>query len=260
MGRPPAGADRGLDEVAELTSEIRAGVRAAPARRPGGRGWLLVTPAVVLVLAVFCLPAVLMVIRGVTEPELGTQNFAWLLGNETALAVLVRTLVVADLATLVCLLLGYPYAYLMSVAGRTGRGVLIGMCQILMPFMVLPLYAAMNAIDRRLLDAGHILGAPPGKAFWQVYVPLSLPGVFTGSLMVFVLSLGFYVTPAMLGSPRQELLPNALASEINDLLNWGHGGALAVALLVCVGAMFLLATWVSKRVTGKGASGSTRSS
>jgi len=262
-----------------------------------------VTPAVVVVLAVFCLPAVLIVARSLTDPVLGFQNYQWLLANDTALAILVRTLVVAVLATGICLLLGYPYAYLMTITGPTGRGlltllvlmpfwtslmvrtfawviilqdsgvlntalsavglpqtsllrttpgVLIGMCQILLPFMVLPLYAGMRGIDRRLVQAGHSLGAPPWKTFLTVYLPLSTPGVLAGSLMVFILSLGFYVTPAILGSPRQELLPNALASEVSDLLHWGHGGALAAALLVCAVAMLVLTAWVSRRVTGSG--------
>ncbi len=277
---------------------------AGSARRPRDRGWLLTTPALVLVAAAFCGPALLIVSRSFTDPQVGLQNFEWLLTDATALQVLARTLVVAGLATLICLVLGYPYAYLMTIAGNAGRsvlllvvllpfwtslmvrtfawviilqqhgvlntvlrsvglpgvellrttpGVLIGMCQILMPFMVLPLYAGMRGIDRRLLDAGNILGAPPWKVFASVYLPLSLPGVFAGSLMVFVLSLGFYITPAVLGSPRQELLPNALASQINDLLAWGRGGALAVALLVCAGAMLAVAAWVSKRVTGSAA-------
>ena len=135
---------------------------------------------------------------------------------------------------------------------RTTPGVRVGMCPILLPLMVLPLYAGMRGIDRRVVQAGLSLGAPPWKTFLTVYLPLSLPGVLAGSMMVFILSLGFYVTPAVLGSPRQELLPNALASEVSDLLNWGHGGALAMALLVCAGAMLALAAWVSRRVTGAG--------
>lgn len=275
--------------------------------RPVRRGpWLMVTPAVVLVVAAFCYPAIVMIARSLTDPDVGLQNYEWLLGDHTALAVLLRTLVVAGLATLICLLLGYPYAYLMSVAGprttgvlallvlmpfwtslmvrtfswviilqengvlngmlssvglssvsllRTTPGVLLGMCQILMPFMVLPLYAGMRSIDNRLTDAGNIMGAPPWKTFLTVYLPLSLPGVFAGALMVFILSLGFYITPALLGSPRQELLPNALASQISGLLNWGHAGALAVALLVCAGGMLLLTAWVAKRVTGSASIG-----
>ncbi|GAA1941555.1 ABC transporter permease [Brevibacterium antiquum] len=128
----------------------------------------------------------------------------------------------------------------------TNTAVLIGMCQILMPFMVLPMVSVMVGIDSRLPLAARIMGAPKWKAFLQVYFPLSLPGVFAGSLIVFILSLGFYVTPALLGSPRQQLIPNALFTQVLELLSWGKGGALAVATLVMVGAVFLLLFLVAK--------------
>jgi len=128
----------------------------------------------------------------------------------------------------------------------TETAVLIGMCQILMPFMVLPMVSVMVGIDSRLPLAAQIMGAPKWKAFLQVYFPLSLPGVFAGSLIVFILSLGFYVTPALLGSPRQQLIPNALYTQVIELLSWGRGGALAVATLVMVGAVFLLLYLVAK--------------
>ncbi|MCF2588690.1 ABC transporter permease [Brevibacterium sp. UCMA 11752] len=128
----------------------------------------------------------------------------------------------------------------------TNTAVLIGMCQILMPFMVLPMVSVMVGIDSRLPLAARIMGAPKWKAFLQVYFPLSLPGVFAGSLIVFILSLGFYVTPALLGSPRQQLIPNALFTQVLELLSWGRGGALAVATLVMVGAVFLLLFLLAK--------------
>lgn len=128
----------------------------------------------------------------------------------------------------------------------TNTAVLIGMCQILMPFMVLPMVSVMVGIDSRLPLAARIMGAPKWKAFLQVYFPLSLPGVFAGSLIVFILSLGFYVTPALLGSPRQQLIPNALFTQVLELLSWGRGGALAVATLVMVGAVFLLLFLMAK--------------
>ena len=133
----------------------------------------------------------------------------------------------------------------LSILG-TNTAVLIGMCQILMPFMVLPMVSVMVGIDSRLPLAARIMGAPKWKAFLQVYFPLSLPGVFAGSLIVFILSLGFYVTPALLGSPRQQLIPNALFTQVLELLAWGRGGALAVATLVMVGAVFLLLYLVAR--------------
>ncbi|WP_051298099.1 ABC transporter permease [Brevibacterium album] len=128
----------------------------------------------------------------------------------------------------------------------TNAAVLIGMCQVLMPFMVLPLFSVMLGIDMKLPLAARIMGAPGWKAFLGVYLPLSLPGVFAGALIVFILSLGFYVTPALLGSPREQLVPNALYSQVLELLAWGRGGALAVALLVLVGAVFLLLYLVAR--------------
>lgn len=132
-----------------------------------------------------------------------------------------------------------------SILG-TNTAVIIGMCQILMPFMVLPMVSVMIGIDARLPLAGKVMGASPLKAFFTVYFPLSMPGVFAGSLIVFILSLGFYVTPALLGSPREQILPNALYSQVLELLQWGRGGALALALLVLVGAIFLLISLVAK--------------
>lgn len=114
---------------------------------------------------------------------------------------------------------------------RTTTGVVIGMSQVLMPFMVLPLYAVMSGIDRRLLDAAQGMGARPATAFLRVFVPLSLPGVGAGALTVFITSLGFYVTPALLGSPDQALISQQIFTQVNGLLAWGRGGAIGVVLL-----------------------------
>ncbi|MFG3547634.1 ABC transporter permease [Streptomyces sp. NPDC047725] len=114
---------------------------------------------------------------------------------------------------------------------RTPAGVVIGMTQVLMPFMVLPLYAVMSGIDRRLLQAAQGMGARPATAFLRVFVPLSLPGVGAGALTVFITSLGFYVTPALLGSPDQALMSQQVFTQVNGLLAWGRGGAMGVVLL-----------------------------
>src|SRR5690606_8691876 len=78
---------------------------------------------------------------------------------------------------------------------RTQLGVTIGMTQVLLPFMIMPLFAVMRSIDLRLVHAAESLGASPFRAFFQVYLPLSLPGVFAGATIVFILALGFYITP-----------------------------------------------------------------
>lgn len=115
---------------------------------------------------------------------------------------------------------------------RTTTGVVIGMAQILLPFMVLPLYAVMSGIDRRLLQAAESLGARPTIAFLRVFVPLSMPGIAAGSLTVFITALGFYVTPSLLGSPDRALISQQIYTQVNGLLQWGKGGAMGVVLLL----------------------------
>ncbi|MEU6715375.1 ABC transporter permease [Nonomuraea sp. NPDC046802] len=137
---------------------------------------------------------------------------------------------------------------------RTQTGVVIGMVQLLMPFMVLPLYAVMSGIDRRLITAAGSLGARPVKAFFTVYVPLSLPGVSAGCLTVFISALGFYVTPALLGSPTDALLSQQIFTQVNGLLKWGRGGAMGVVLLgltlTMIALLGLTLRRAGKRVTG----------
>ena len=124
---------------------------------------------------------------------------------------------------------------------RTQTGVVIGMAQVLMPFMILPLYSVMKGIDLRLLQAARSLGARPWKAFLQVYLPLSLPGVYAGAIIVFILSLGFYITPALLGGPRSTMLSTLVQNQVLSLLNWGRGGAMGVVLLVSTFILLALA-------------------
>jgi putative spermidine/putrescine transport system permease protein len=114
----------------------------------------------------------------------------------------------------------------------TSTGVAISMAQVLLPFKTLPLYASLDGIDRRLVDAALGLGARPVVAFLRVYLPLSVPGVLGGALMVFVLSLGFYVTPALLGSPGESMISQLMATRIQEVLQFGAGGALGVIVLL----------------------------
>jgi len=126
----------------------------------------------------------------------------------------------------------------MGVIGRplpllySAFGVYVGMVHILLPYMVLALYSVMRGIDRDLLRAAQSAGAPPWRAFLHVYLPLILPGVAAGSLLVFVMASGFYVTPALLGVPRQTMIAQLITSEINEAVNWEFGAALATVLLL----------------------------
>jgi len=117
--------------------------------------------------------------------------------------------------------------------------VVVGMSHYLLPFMVLSLYSTMVGIDRRLLEAASSMGSSTLQAFRRVYFPLSLPGVYSGSLLVFILSLGFYVTPALLGGPSDTTIPVYVEQQV-ELLNWGQATAMSMVLLVVVIMLFIL--------------------
>ncbi|WP_368498803.1 ABC transporter permease [Herbiconiux sp. A18JL235] len=122
-------------------------------------------------------------------------------------------------------------------------GVTIAMSQVLLPFMVLPLFSSLGAIDRKLLLAARGLGSSPLVAFWKVYWPLSRGGVVSGLILVFTLSLGFYVTPALLGSPQQSLIAQLLAQRTTQLLDFAGAGALGILVLVITLA---LVAWANR--------------
>ena len=111
-------------------------------------------------------------------------------------------------------------------------GTLIGMAHIMLPFLVLPLYSSMRKIERDLMHAAANLGATPVQAFWQVYFPLSRSGMVAGSLIVFVLCLGFYVTPAVLGGGRVVMVATQITAILENQFDWGAASALGVVLLV----------------------------
>ncbi len=110
-------------------------------------------------------------------------------------------------------------------------GTLIGMAHIMLPFLVLPLYGAMKKIDRDMMHAAANLGATPSYAFWKVFFPLSISGLVAGSLIVFVLCLGFYVTPAVLGGGRIVMVATQITAILENQFNWGAASALGVVLL-----------------------------
>ena len=111
-------------------------------------------------------------------------------------------------------------------------GTLIGMAHIMLPFLVLPLYGAMKRIEREMMHAASNLGANHIQVFWKVFFPLSLPGLVAGSLIVFVLCLGFYVTPAVLGGGRVVMVATQITAILENQFNWGAASALGVVLLV----------------------------
>ena len=274
-------------------------------RRAGGpivNRWALLTlPVLAFLLVAFLVPLVVIGTRSVTdfparvEPGL-IANYQRFFAGEANVRVLANTFWIAGLSTIVCVAIGYPYAYLMSIvptraAGlltiavlvpfwssllvrtyawqvllrdtgvinstlldlgliaeplpliRTLLGVLLGMTQILLPFMVLPVYAVMRRIDPEYTKAAANLGASPTRAFLHVFLPLSLPGVVAGALLVFVLALGFYITPALLGSPKETMLSEFIVIQVQQRLDWGLGGAMAIVLM----AITMLVLFVASR-------------
>jgi putative spermidine/putrescine transport system permease protein len=277
------------------------------AGRPGGgplvnRWAALAIPVLVFLLVGFLAPLAIMAVRSVTDLPAGSEgdpltNFRRFFGGEANLRVLGNTFFIAGLSTLGCLVIGYPYAYLMRLATprwagvlliavlvpfwssllvrtyawqvilrdtglinstlqdwglidrpldlyQTTTGVLLGMTQILLPFMVLPLFTTMARIDPELTKAAANLGASPTRAFLRVFLPLSIPGVLAGVLLVFVLALGFYITPALLGSPRNTMLSAFIATRVQQQLDWGLASAMAMVLV----AITLVALFVASRV------------
>jgi putative spermidine/putrescine transport system permease protein len=249
-----------------------------------GVGRSPVLPAAFFLAVVFAYPVVAMLIKSVTEPAVGLQNFVKLVESPVYLRALGNTIMISGSVTLICVLLGYPMAYAMahaeprlrrflifvvlvpfwsSILVRTFAwmvllqkrglinsvllewgiisepltliynrvGVLVGMVHILLPFMILPLYAVLTRVDGSYTTAAASLGAPPVRNFLRIYLPLSLPGVASGSVLVFVMGLGYYITPALLGGPQDLMIAQLIEMQVADFGNWGLAGALAVVLL-----------------------------
>lgn len=272
---------------------------ASPVRRrvTGSRSvrahWLLLVPALALLGAILLLPLIQGFSRSLTTPVWTLQHYSALFTDGITVKVLLRTATTAVIVTAIALLLGYPYAYLMTRVGPRVRGVLllvvlvpfwtsvmarnfawililqrggpvdsffqlfglkvvlygttggvaVAMSQVLLPFMVLPLFSSLSAIDRRLLLAGRGLGSSPLAAFWKIYWPLSRGGVVAGLILVFTLSLGFYVTPALIGTPQESLIAQLLATRTTQLLDFA--GASALGMLVLVVTLVLVA-WANR--------------
>jgi ABC-type spermidine/putrescine transport system permease subunit I len=124
-----------------------------------------------------------------------------------------------------------------------GEGaVLVGMVHVLLPFMILPIWSVLRGLDPRLVTAAQNLGANGWQVFRRVVLPLSLPGAVTGTMFVFILSLGFYITPALLGGPRLLMMATLIDQQVNEMLNWPFAAAMAVVLLGLTLALVALFT------------------
>lgn len=125
-------------------------------------------------------------------------------------------------------------------------GTVIGMVHILLPFFILPLFASMRSIDTNFIRAAISLGSTPRGAFWRIFFIMSLPGFFAGTVLVFILALGTYVTPALLGGGKIQMLAQRIDSTIMLYSNWGAASALGVVLLILAFATI----WVFNRAFG----------
>lgn len=127
-----------------------------------------------------------------------------------------------------------PIAFVYNLSG-----VLIGMTHVLMPFVVLPLYAAFRAVDRSLIEAAESLGAGAWAIGRRIIVPLTMPGVIAGGTIVFMSAIGYYITPALMGGPGQQMIAMLIADNISRTLNWGLAAALSVVLLAATLVVFV---------------------
>jgi putative spermidine/putrescine transport system permease protein len=209
--------------------------------------------------------------------------------------ILLRTLRIATVVTLICLILGYPLANLMltapkpfavvlmiavllpfwtSLLARTSAwivllqreglinglfgylglisqplelifnttGLYIVMVHMMLPFMVLPIYSTMKGIPPHFMKASASLGANPWRSFREVYLPMTLPGVGAGALLTFIVTTGYYITPSLVGSARDQMLGYFIAFFANTTINWGMASALGIILLLCTLGIYLVAT------------------
>jgi len=249
--------------------------------------WLLIAPAVILMLAFYAFPLAEVLWISVTEPQPGFGNYERLLTSAALQRVWTTTLRICVITTAITLVAGYVVAYaLVSAPPRLQRwmfvcvllplwisvlvrafawvtllrsqgvvnqallslgvidqplrliwnefGIAVGMVHYMIPYAVLPLYASMRDIDPRLVPAARGLGATRLEAFRRVFLPLTLPGIVAATVLVFIFSLGFYVTPAILGGGRTLMVAEYIKLQILDLIRWGVGTMMATTLLVAV--------------------------
>lgn len=244
---------------------------------------LLLAPLLLFLFVFFAVPLAQVAWLSVSDPKLGLGHYAAILTEPALHKVIANTLGTALLVTALCVLLGYPLAYVMAQIGGTVGAVLlmlvamsfwtsflvrtyawmvilgnrgpvvavlsalgwdppplllftrfsstVALVHILLPIMVMTLYAAMRKIDANLMRAAASLGARPFAAFRSVYLPLSAPGIVSGSTIVFVLCIGFYVTPVLIGSPTEQMIAGVIGTRIEEFLEFGEASAIAMVLL-----------------------------
>jgi putative spermidine/putrescine transport system permease protein len=254
------------------------------------RYWLLLVPALALLVAFYVYPIARVLWISVTDPQPGVGNFTLLATSASIQKMLLTTARISVAATLITLVLGYLVSYALVHAHDRARrwmflgvivplwisvlvrafawfvllrreglinaalmasgiidsplsliwnetGVMIGMVHAMLPFAILPLYANMRDIDQRCIAAARGLGATRGGAFMRVFMPLSAPGIIGAGILVFMYSLGFFVTPALLGGGKTLMIAEYIKVQILEIVRWGVGAMLAATLLLAVGIL-----------------------
>jgi putative spermidine/putrescine transport system permease protein len=229
---------------------------------------LLLLPCLIWISFFFLAPLAAMCWRSIASEGFSLEPYAVLFTSPLYTKVILTTVKTASIATVGALVLAYPLAYVLTTASRRLRALilvcvlvpywvdiivrsfswlillgdngLINKMLILLPLATIVLFGAMLRIDRTLLAAAKIHGASEWQAFRTIFLPLSLPGVYGAGLLVFVLALGFYVTPALLGSPRETMIAQTIMVEASQLLDWSQASAAGAVLLLITTAIAAL--------------------
>jgi spermidine/putrescine transport system permease protein len=279
-------------------------------RRPEARAWSLLLPGILWLVAFFLVPILIMLaysmmprgIYGGVERGFTLEHYRRFF-DPLYLEILRRTFVWSVACTVVCLLLGYPVAYIIARGGRwknfllflvvlpfwtsflvrtfamiflmrdtglinnwllklgvigepitmlyTPFAVMVGLVYGFLPFMILPIYASLEKLDLSLLEAAEVLGARPFERFRRVTLPLSMPGVVAGCLLVFIPALGSFLTSDLLGGAKQMMIGNLVQNQFSAARNWPFGSAASFIVM----ALVLVAVMVYLRVKDQQAEG-----
>lgn len=247
--------------------------------------WAVSLPPTLYLLAFFLLPALIVIATSFREPgEFGglapvalpglqgitLESYRFFFSDTIYLEVFARSFMIAALATLICIVMAYPLAWLIARSSQKRRDLLVllvilpfasnlliriyawimllgplnllfsplavvlGMVYVHLPFMVLPLYVNLETHDPALLEAAQDLGAGAWTRFWRVTLPLSMPGIFAGSVLVFIPVLGMFAVPELLGGTGDLLIGNLIKEQFLDNRDWPFGAALSLLLTAAV--------------------------
>jgi spermidine/putrescine transport system permease protein len=277
--------------------------------KPEARAWALLAPGGFWLLAFFLVPILIMFayslmprgIYGGVEPGFTLEHYSRFF-DPLYLEILQRTFLWSFGCTVICLLLGYPVAYVIVRSGRwrtfllflvvlpfwtsflvrtfamiflmrdtgllnnwmmklgvisepltilyTPFAVMAGLVYGFLPFMILPIYASLEKLDPSLLEAAEVLGARPPARFRRVTLPLSMPGVVAGCLLVFIPSLGSFLTADLLGGAKQVMIGNLVQNQFSSARNWPFGSAASFIVMALVLAAVMLYLKVKDRSPG----------